>query len=358
MAGLLDHIRRRIQLEGPMSVAEYMHLCLAHPEHGYYRNRDPFGEGGDFITAPEISQMFGELVGLWAVAVWESLGAPNPVQLVELGPGRGTLMSDALRAANQAPAFLDALKVNFIETSPILGETQAAALSEFGPSWHEDLTSLAAGPAIFIANEFFDALPIRQFERSVAGWQERLIGADSNGDLQFQLSPPQHTNPYIPSTLETLPGGAVFEINTAAQGMVGEMTSRIVGEGGAALIIDYGYVEGSNVDTLQAVKEHAYHNVLQAPGDADITAHVDFSAISMAALDGGAQIYGPVGQGNFLRSLGIRERAQQLSANASERQAADIGSALNRLTAPDSMGDLFKVMALTSSGGPMPPGFQ
>jgi len=358
MAGLADLLRRRIALEGPLTVAQYMEACLAHPEHGYYRKRDPLGRAGDFTTVPEISQMFGELIGLWAAVVWQGMGGPRPLRLVELGPGRGTLMADALRAAAGAPGFTDAIEVHLVETSPALRERQAAALAGHAPIWHDDLMSLPEGPAVVIANEFFDALPIRQFQRSPDGWHERLVDVDDDGALRFRLSPPQLVNPLVPDSLKNAESGSVAEICPAALGVVRQLAERLHAGGGAALIIDYGHAASAAGETLQAVKDHAFHDVLAEPGDADLTAHVDFQALGETAKSTGARGYGPISQARFLQALGIRERAEALLAGATAGQAADIRAALERLTGPEAMGEMFKVLCVAAPELPPPPGFE
>lgn len=357
MAALTGIIRRQIGLQGPITVAQYMELCLAHPDHGYYRKQDPFGRGGDFVTAPEISQMFGELLGLWVVAAWQDLGEPAPFTLAELGPGRGTLMADALRAAAQVPAFDSAARLHLVETSPVLRARQSAALDEARPVWHDDVTTLPDGPMIVLANEFFDALPIRQFQRTADGWHERLVGLAANDALRFTLSPPQLINPLVPDSLKNAPIGSLVEICPAGLTIAGYLAERVVSADGAALIIDYGHPASAPGETLQAVKDQAYHDPLADPGDADLTAHVDFGALAGAAKAMGARVYGPRGQGAFLDALGLRVRAEALAATATDSQRADIAAALDRLTGPDAMGTLFKVMAITGSEMAPPAGF-
>jgi len=358
MTDLLDILRRQIQLNGPMTVAAYMKLCLAHPEHGYYRKKDPFGPRGDFTTAPEISQMFGELIGLWAAAVWQSMGEPAPLQLVELGPGRGTLMADALRAAGRMVNFIDAAEVHLVETSPLLRQKQEAVLQEYAPTWHDDVTTLSEAPTIFVANEFLDALPIRQFQRTREGWHERLVGLDGNERLQFVLSPPQLANPMVPDSLKNAAIGAVAEICPAAMNVVRHLAERLVSTNGAAIFIDYGHPHSAAGDTFQAVKNHTYHDPLANPGDTDLTAHVDFAILATAAKATGAMVYGPITQKTFLETLGIRERAKVLTAAATEIQKTDIEAALARLTDAGAMGRQFKVLAISGPRTPPPPGFE
>jgi NADH dehydrogenase [ubiquinone] 1 alpha subcomplex assembly factor 7 len=303
--------------------------------------------------------MFGELIGLWCGIVWQAAGCPDPVNMVELGPGRGTLMADALRAAAGVPGFRPALRVHLVEVSPALRarqrETLAAALLDPGPAWHGGFETVPEGPLLLIANEFFDALPIHQFQRTEAGWCERLVDWDlGTGELRFVLSPPVPRLP-VAGPPEVPPGGIV-EVCPAAAGVARAIGARVAGSGGGALIIDYGHARSAAGETLQAVKGHGYHPVLADPGEADLTAHVDFQALAAAVSEAGVSCHGPVDQGEFLERLGIGARAGALAANATEGQAADIESAYRRLVDGDQMGTLFKVLAITGEGGP-PPGF-
>ena len=349
-APLLSLIADRIARDGPLSVADYMALALGHPEHGYYRTRDPLGRDGDFITAPEISQMFGELIGAWCAVMWRRMGSPSPVLLAELGPGRGTLMADALRALRRImPDFVDAARIHLVETSPVLRHKQAQSLAPLQPVWHghwEELPKTA--PLLLIANEFLDALPIRQFVFRRDGWHERMIGLDGEV-LRFQDGP--LTAPEgAPSAAE----GAVFEINEPARALAGFLGDRIAAQGGAALFIDYGHARSAAGDSLQAMRRHTALSVLEDPGSADITAHVDFEAFARAA--GPARCWGPVPQGTFLTRLGILERSAILEKARPDR-ALDTASRCRRLIEPAEMGTLFKVLALTGASSPSPPGF-
>jgi NADH dehydrogenase [ubiquinone] 1 alpha subcomplex assembly factor 7 len=360
MTPLEAEIRRIIAVDGPMSVAAFMRLCLGHPVHGYYTTRDPFGRGGDFITAPEISQMFGELIGLWAVAVWQAMGAPPKLALVELGPGRGTLMADALRAGRIAPAFAAALGVHLVETSPVLQRLQQERLAGLGVpiAWHRDLAGVPDGPLILIANEFFDALPVHQAVRTAAGWHERMVGIEA-GRLVFAL----HPDPIpafaavLPRRLADAPAGAVYEWRSGE--VVAEVARRVVGNGGAALALDYGHRDSALGETLQAVGRHGFADPQKTPGEVDLTAHVDFAALARAAEAVGARVHGPVAQGEFLRRLGIEARATALRTNATAAQAADIDAALARLTGAgrDAMGELFKAIAFADPKLATLPGF-
>ena len=314
---------------GPIGVDRFMSLALGHPAFGYYRTRDPLGASGDFTTAPETSQMFGELIGAWAATVWLTLGAPAPVRLVELGPGRGTLLADALRAARRLPAFFDAIDLHLVETSPVFREAQRARLAACGrpTTWHEALDAVPQGPALVLANEFFDALPVRHFVHGVGGWHERLVGLNPASDaLAFGLAP----EPERAITLAA-PHGAVLEIGLAGQMLAKALAARLVRDGGAALVIDYGYTVPAFAETLQATKQHRFVDPLAEPGEADLTAHVDFAGLTRAARAVGARVHGPVPQGRFLRDLGIGERAATLKRHATAAQAEDLDDALARL---------------------------
>jgi NADH dehydrogenase [ubiquinone] 1 alpha subcomplex assembly factor 7 len=347
---LARHLARRIEAEGPISLAAFMGEALGHPRFGYYVTRDPLGETGDFTTAPEISQMFGELLGLWCADAWLRMGSPGSVRLIELGPGRGTLMADALRAIGRAmPDFRRVLTVHLVETSPVLRQRQRAALGD-EPSWHDRLEDVPDGPALLLANEFFDALPIHQFQRTAEGWAERLVALDNAaGDepcFRLVLGPP------MPLEGEA-PIGTVIERSPAGLAVAAAIAGRLARSGGVALIVDYGYAGPATGDTLQAVRRHAFAPVLEAPGEADLTAHVDFTALAGAAR--GVEAYGPVDQGAFLNALGIRERTAVLARRPDQAEAVD--AALHRLTAPEAMGTLFKALALTGPGFGPPAGF-
>ncbi len=354
---LADYLRHCIYDQGPVSVAEYMGHALAHPRYGYYMSKNPFGTDGDFTTAPEISQIFGELIGLWCAAVWQEMGAPSSLRLVELGPGRGTLMSDVVRAGAGVPGFINAIKPYLVEISPLLRQSQKETLEnarlEHSPSWCSGFAEVPDGPLVIIANEFFDALPIHQFQRTDSGWSERLIDndPDRHGGFRFVLSRPDMKHP------ENLPVGSILETCPAGEAIISTIAERLVTFGGAALIIDYGYLQDAYGETLQAVRGHAFADPLDAPGEADLTAHVDFAALAAAAGGGGAAVHGPLPQGAFLQRLGIAERAGKLLERATAEQASDIRSAVDRLVSPEHMGSLFKVMALTSPGQASPPGF-
>jgi len=335
-----------------------MDLALAHPEYGYYRTRDPLGRKGDFTTAPEISQMFGELLGLWAVDMWQKLGSPRAFNLIEFGPGRGTLMADAVRAAKLVPAFGEAINIFFLETSPTLCAEQKRRVPE--ASWIDTIETLPIGPCLILANEFFDALPIKQFQKTDLGWQERCVALQSSADddppvFAYVLSETV-TNPLLlAANVRHAPEGAIAEICPLAQTIMEQLRRHFDANPGAALIIDYGYAHSTAGDSFQALKNHKYIDPLAEPGEADLTAHIDFEALARP-FDTDT-CYGPVEQGPFLKALGIQARASALSANANEHQRDDIASALKRLTDPGAMGSLFKVIAVTSPDTPAPAGF-
>ncbi len=350
MSALLERLRLRIAREGPLSLADYMAEALTHPQHGYYATRDPFGAGGDFITAPEVSQVFGELVGLCLADAWQALGAPAALTIAELGPGRGTLMADALRAMQVLPALLEAAELHLVEASPVLRKAQRDKLAPWQDRlkiiWHDNLGGLPEAPLLLVANEFFDALPLRQFQRGPEGWHERQIGLVDD-DLCFVLGPA--VSPHlIPAGLRDVAEDSLVEVSSAAASLADEIGRRLAANLGAALVIDYGHASHRCGATLQALRGHAAHEVLQDPGEADLTAHVDFALLGEAAIGAGAKAFGPVSQGAFLKTLGIELRAAKLGQGASPDQALALGAAIERLTAPDQMGDHFKVLGLAS----------
>lgn len=359
MPGLADVLKRRIAENGPISVADYMTAALTDPEHGYYMRHDPFGRGGDFITAPEVSQMFGELIGLTCAEAWQAMGRPESFQLVELGPGRGTLMADALRAGKVVQGFNQAARVSLIEASPVLRAKQKNALAGLAlhpPQWLDDFSETPEGPLVVVANEFFDALPVRQFVNTRDGWREKLVTVGKTGDFAFGLSAKPPTRNEEPRAPINAPLGSVFEVCPAAVALVAAIAGRLSRHRGQALIVDYGHDATALGDTLQAVKNHRYAEALAEPGGADLTAHVDFQALKRAAGAAGAQVFGPVDQGRWLTALGIRVRADSLK-KASPGRAREIDAALKRLIGGDAMGRLFKALALASPGMPKPPGF-
>jgi len=363
---LADRLGRRIAAEGPLSVADVMAAALVDPEHGYYTTRDPFGTAGDFVTAPEISQTFGELIGLWAAVVWQGMGAPDPLALVELGPGRGTLMADALRAVRGVPAFRSALRVHLVEASPVLRRRQAEALAGHmaggvDPVWHDDLDRLPDGPAIVLANEFFDALPIVQLVRDGGIWRERRVTMDpATGGFAWTLAPgaSPHAALLAPEIRAGAPDRALAEVCPAGLGLAQALAERLQRSGGAVLAIDYGHAPSGVGDTLQALQAHRPVDPLATLGEADLTAHVDFAALGRAVAQAGAVQHGPVTQGAFLRSLGIEVRTEALCRTATDAQRAAIRSGCARLIDPREMGTLFKVVAWTAAEAAQPPGFE
>jgi NADH dehydrogenase [ubiquinone] 1 alpha subcomplex assembly factor 7 len=328
---------------------ERLDAFMARAAAAYYASRDPFGRAGDFTTAPEISQAFGECLGLWAAVTWDLMGRPDPVLLVELGPGRGTLMADALRAAAEVAApFRHAARIHLVETSPTLRAAQRTRLGGAVTAWHDDSAALPDGPAILIANEFFDALPIRQFVRRGTAWTERWVHGGTF------VERPAHHPPPLPLDA---PEGAIAEVCEPARALAAALGARLAAQGGAVLAIDYGPATGGVGDSLQAVCGHAPADPLAAPGEADITAHVDFSALAAAAHTAGAATHSPLPQGVFLQRLGLMSRAAMLAAARPDAAQAQL-SAAHRLTAPEGMGRLFKALCLCHPGLPTPPGFE
>jgi SAM-dependent MidA family methyltransferase len=348
-------LSRRIAAEGPMSLADYMAECLMHPEHGYYATRDPFGASGDFTTAPEISQMYGELVGLALAQSWLDQGRPTPFALAELGPGRGTLMADILRAIRTVPGMADAAQIHLVETSPTLRACQAAALQGHGPVWHGSVASLPEMPHFLVANEFFDALPIRQFERRGQGWAERHVGL-AKGSLIAGTGPATAYGALHGRIADTRDGDIV-EICPALPAITAEIGGRIARHGGLAIIVDYGGWHSLG-DTLQALAGHRPVSPFDAPGEADLTAHVDFEALAQGfGAAQGVCVTPVVPQGVFLERLGITERARQLAKHLTGPTLESHVAAHRRLTHPEEMGQLFKVIASYRKDSPRPFGF-
>lgn len=354
-------LRERILAEGPLTVAAFMSEALGHERFGYYRTRQPLGAAGDFVTAPEISQIFGELVGLWCADVWYRLGAPDPLALVELGPGQGTMLADGLAAVSQvAPAFAAAVELHLVEASPVLRQRQAQTIAALPlarpPQWHEAFDQVPALPFIIIANEFFDALPIHQYIRSDEAWRQRRIGLSDAGD-GFVFVDGEAAPDVVPEDLVQAPEGSLFERCFAGEALARAIGGRIAAHGGGALLIDYGHAKSDLGESLQGVAGHRYAPALDRPGEIDLSHHVDFAALTRAAEAGGAQAHGSVPQGLFLGRLGIAERAERLSLGRSGEDADRIASAVRRLVHPGRMGLLFRVLALTAPDQPPPPGF-
>jgi len=347
---LQSEIKKLTRKSGPMPVWRYMELCLTHPEFGYYVSRDPLGREGDFTTAPEVSQMFGELLGLWAASVWKAIGSPPLLRLIELGPGRGTMMADALRALRVVPPLYQSLSIHLVEINPVLRDKQKSLLSGARDiAWHDSIDDIPDGPAIIFANEYFDVLPIHQAVKRETGWHERTVEIDANGDLAFgsAAEPIPHFEVLLPPLVRSAPVGAVFEWRPDAEIM--KIATRVRDQDGAALIIDYGHVRSDAGDTFQAIARHSFADPLKNPGQADVTAHVDFQALARAVEDLGARVHGPVPQGDFLKRLGIETRAVTLMAKASHEVSEDISGALKRLVGGGrgGMGSMFKVLAVS-----------
>lgn len=353
MTSLARDLAARIAASGPITLADYMGQALLHPTKGYYSTRDPLGTGGDFTTAPEISQMFGELVGLSLAQSWLDQGAPEPFTLAELGPGRGTLMADILRATARVPGFIAAARIVLVEASPVLKARQGETLSGARPEWIDSVIDLPEAPLWLVANEFFDALPVRQFQRDGAGWRERCIGLQGEA-LTFGLSPvgPQ---PALDHRLEDTRDGDLVEWCAPAAAIAAQIGARIAAQGGGGLIIDYGDWRSVG-DTLQALRGHAVADPLEAPGSADLTTHVDFEALARAAAPAAFTRLTP--QGIFLERLGITERARALAAGMNEDTLKTHIAAHQRLTHPGEMGNLFKVLGLYPTHATPPPGLE
>ncbi|WP_420547854.1 class I SAM-dependent methyltransferase [Curvivirga sp.] len=365
MTPLAHVIRQHIEGTGPMSVADYMGLCLGHPEYGYYITRDPFGKSGDFITAPEISQMFGELIGLWFAQAWIDRGSPKECHLIECGPGRGTLMSDILRATKMAPGFQDSLRIHLIETSPALRQVQKQTLDEYSVEWHENLNTLpdptTDSPQFFVANEFFDALPIQQLLKTDVGWRERVIvWDDESKGFAWSLNARKTNLDAMLSemVIKEAETGSIAEVSPISITLAEIMADHIARSNGVGLFIDYGYAQSATGDSFQALKDHEFCDCLDHCGEADLTAHVDFQAIANAFNRIGCESLPLLEQGLFLQRMGIEARAAQLAANGNEKQKQDIASALKRLTDNEEMGSLFKVLAIRAADGPSLAGFE
>ncbi len=346
-------IRALIEQDGPLSIADYMALCLAHPQHGYYTTGHPVGgrasanrTGGDFITAPEVSQIFGEMIAVWCMEMWQKLGSPPSFNLVETGPGRGTLMKDLLRVSRALPDFLKAAEVYLVEISPTLSEQQSLTLSDsdLPVTWVRDVQTIPQRPTILIANELLDALPFHQWVKTDQGWREKAVGL-KDGALVFTTRPATLAPTSLPADHHAAPVGTIYETAPAREGFVATIAQRLKTDTGAALFIDYGHISTGFGDTLQAVRGHGFANPLLEPGKSDITSHVDFAPLLSTARLSGCVAPEPVTQGAFLISLGLLERAGNLGTNKPASVQQTLQSAVERLAEPDKMGDLFKVMA-------------
>lgn len=348
MNALADKLKEQIAASGPMTVAEFMGVCLYDPDDGYYATRPAIGGAdADFLTAPEASQMFGELLGLWCAHEWDLIGKPA-FNLIELGPGRGVLMQDALRATQRIPGFREAAAITLVETSAPLRDEQAQRVPD--ADWAPRLEDTPPGPSLIIANEFLDCLPIRQFIRGEDGWHEKLLGVDEAEQLTFGLSAA------IPAPESDDDVGFVREVAPGLESLVYELERRLFDAPGRALFIDYGYVKPEGADTLQALKAHKKVDPLEAPGEADLTAHVDFARLAHLAESAGLAVHGPAPQGVFLRKLGLDQRAEMLIEMHPDR-GERIEREHNRLSHPDQMGALFKVICISSPNLPPPAGF-
>ncbi|HTW52396.1 MAG TPA: SAM-dependent methyltransferase [Stellaceae bacterium] len=357
-AGLTARLARHIHAHGPMTIAAFMAMALHDPKAGYYARRQPLGASGDFVTAPEISQIFGELIGLWCADLWQHMGSPDPVIVAELGPGRGVLIADFLRAVSGIAGFRPAMRLYLVEASPMLRAEQQRRLDGAGAVWLDDVAGLPDGPLLLVANEFLDALPIRQLVRGPAHWAERLVGVDADGRLCFAKGPESPMlSVLVPADRRDVVPDTVFEMCPAAAALAAGVAERLREQGGAALFVDYGYTGATGKSTLAAIGRHRAAGILDAPGTADLSAHVDFTALAAAARGGGATVYGPVPQGDFLKALGADLRLQILLRHAAPDQRAALETGLRRLIDPAEMGTLFQVLAIASPGIPAPAGF-
>ncbi len=343
-ATLKDLLVERILAEGPLSIEEYMQACLYHPEHGFYKQLNPIGRLGDFTTAPEISQLFGEIIGLWIVDCWTQMDMPTDILLVELGPGRGTLMVDAIRAIERVSDM--PIDLHLVETSPTMRAEQEKRLSA---TWHDSLETIPKKPVLLIANEFFDALPIRQYRKLTSGWAEVCVGIDASNTtfelVDIELSVEEY--PLVTTTDKNIVPDEIIEICQQGIETIGQISRHLASAGGAALITDYGYSGSLSGDSLQAVASHQFVAFLDQPGTSDLTAHVDFGALAAVAIENGVNPLGPIDQGYFLTALGINIRASMLQKNASAAEAQDVDLAVQRLCAPDQMGVIFKALCVT-----------
>lgn len=342
-----------IGLSGPISVAEYFALCLGDPEYGYYRAREPFGARGDFTTAPEISQLFGELIGIFMILAWQAHGRSNNVQVVEVGPGRGTLMADLQRVMGELrPDLAAAATFNLVETSARLRDIQKRSLAgnKLHNRWHETLQTVPSGFTLLVANELFDAIPIRQFVKGPSGFRERVVTVAENQQLTFASGVAEIEPELLPDSGQVA-DGTVFETAPARIAIVEQIASRLVAQGGVGLVIDYGHLQTAFGDTLQAVKKHRYESVLNSPGEADLTSHVDFASLGRAAQAQAAQVAAPLTQSQFLLELGLLERAGVLGAGKSPEAQQAIQQSVDRLagSGKNQMGNLFKVMCILGS---------
>lgn len=351
---LADKIKAIISVHGPISVTDYFALCLADPEHGYYRTRDPFGRGGDFVTAPEVSQLFGEMIGIFLVHAWEKHLKPRRnVRIAEIGPGRGTMMADMLRVLQRlAPELYEAATIHLVETSPTLRDIQGKTLSAHAEkvAWHDSFDEIPSGFLLLSANEFFDAVPIRQFVKTQTGFRERLVGIDGDGELAFMTGAGSLDPTLLPSGHQAAPSGSIAEVAPARAAIMQMLSDRLFDGGGTAVIVDYGHLAAGFGDTLQAVFKHEFDPPLAHPGEADLTSHVDFEVLADVARARSVAVNGMMTQGEFLLKLGLLERAGTLGRDKDASEQEAIRAAVERLAGdgPNQMGELFKVMAVSS----------
>jgi hypothetical protein len=367
---LITQLKNLITQTGTISMAEFMQIVLAHPEYGYYKTQEPFGIKGDFTTSPEISQLFGELIGIWTADIWLQMGSPPDMQLVEIGPGRGTLMDDLLRATKHVPGFHEGISIFMVETSNRLALIQQDKLKHKHPriKWLENISDIEKQPVIFVANELFDALPAHQYIKQNDQLFEKMLGLNKSGELEFVTIPitsrKSHFSQVISSKMGmqsfqrnmnnpnpwgggAIPDSAILEISPLAINIMEEICQHIKQHGGAALIIDYGYTKPEFKDTICAILNHKHHGLLEDIGSADLSAHVDFGLLRNVAENIGLSVYGAINQGDFLNNMGIDLRVGNLSKNANEKQIIDLQTAAARLTQEGQMGKLFKALAVT-----------
>ncbi|CAN7542643.1 class I SAM-dependent methyltransferase [Rhizobium sp. LjRoot30] len=348
-----DKIKALIRANGPISVTDYFALCLADPEHGYYKTRHPFGHAGDFITAPEVSQLFGEMLGVFMVHTWQRHDTPAHVRFVEIGPGRGTMMADMLRVISRiAPSLYGTMTVHMVETSDKLKDVQRETLATHAPKvvWHDSFDQVPAGFTLLAANELFDAIPIRQFVKSPTGFRERMVGLDNNDELAFAVGVAGIDPALLPAPAASVENGTIYEISPAREAVMNTICERLKASGGSAVVIDYGHLVSGFGDTLQAIRKHEYDPPLAHPGEADLTSHVDFARLAQTALACDVQVNGMSHQGDFLLALGLEERASALGRGKDVATQHDIRAAVERLAGEGEgkMGELFKVLVVSS----------
>lgn len=359
MSALRTRLAAHIRATGPVSVHDYMAMCLFDPQHGYYMRREPFGREGDFTTAPEVSQMFGELIGAWLVAAWRQIGSPRQPVVAEIGPGRGTLMKDVARTlARLAPDLHDGASFRLIETSDRLAAAQAAALEGMPASftWHKSVEDLPRRPVLIVGNELFDAIPMRQYVKTANGWRERCVGIGARGELVFMAGAGALDPGLLPADADSAAEGSVFEIAPARAALMQQIAERVAQDTGAGLFFDYGHLRPGLGDTLQAVSKHRYDHPLAHPGEADLTSHVDFAALGDQVRGAGLEPHATT-QGAFLLRLGLLERAGALGARQDDALRERLAGEVERLAGRDAMGELFKVLGFASGHAP-PPGFE